>query len=250
MTSTNNHQEPNNAVNTTNITQKNKPLISNEDRHRIVAKTLEALPPITISSMLGINYKTVYHITKKYLQTGIIIPQTKGGDRSSKLSLELKEQIIAKVDEECTITLRQLVEWVCSNFNNNVSMGTIDRNLKAFHYTLKQATIIPERRNCSVTIEIRYEYALAFRLLEETIDDKNVIFLDEVGFSVVTRPSRGRSLRGNSAYITVSAARSRNISVVAAMNKYEMIFHKNSREGSKWRRFLNSLERNKNKMCL
>ncbi|TBT96776.1 DDE-like endonuclease [Hamiltosporidium tvaerminnensis] len=33
-------------------------------------------------------------------------------------------------------------------------------------------------------------------------------------------------MRGASAYLSVTAARSRNISVVAAMNKYGMIYHK------------------------
>ena len=47
-----------------------------------------------------------------------------------------------------------------------------------------------------------------------------------MGFSVVSRPRRGRSRQGTPAYVTVSAAKSQNISVVAAMNKYRMIFHK------------------------
>ncbi len=42
----------------------------------------------------------------------------------------------------------------------------------------------------------------------------------------MTRPSRGRSRSGESAYLTVPAARSRNISVIAAMNKYGMVYHK------------------------
>lgn len=53
--------------------------------------------------------------------------------------------------------------------------------------------MIPERRNCETTIEARYNYAISFRSLEESRDDKNLIFLDEVGFSVVTRTNRGRS---------------------------------------------------------
>ncbi|KAF7677995.1 hypothetical protein CDIK_4501, partial [Cucumispora dikerogammari] len=71
----------------------------------------------------------------------------------------------------------------------------------------------------------RSAYAVSFRSLEIDNDIKNFIFIDEVEFSVVTRPSRGRSTRGESAYISVLAARSRNISVIAAMNKYGMIYH-------------------------
>lgn len=80
--------------------------------------------------------------------------------------------------------------------------------------------------NCENTIEVRHNYSKSFRQIELDTEDKNLVFLDEVGFSVVTRPKRGRAARGNSAYLHVSAARSRNISVVAAMNKYGMIFHK------------------------
>ena len=58
------------------------------------------------------------------------------------------------------------------------------------------------------------------------IDDKNFVFLDEVGFSVATRPKRGRSRRGNIAAAIVPATRTRNISVLAAMNKYGMIYQR------------------------
>ncbi|TBU11193.1 hypothetical protein CWI38_1330p0020 [Hamiltosporidium tvaerminnensis] len=37
---------------------------------------------------------------------------------------------------------------------------------------------------------------------------------------------KGRNMKGESAYLSVTAARSRNISVVAAMNKYSMIYYK------------------------
>ncbi|KAG0441588.1 hypothetical protein DMUE_0934 [Dictyocoela muelleri] len=55
---------------------------------------------------------------------------------------------------------------------------------------------------------------------------KTSFFLDEVGFSVSSRPKRGISFIGTSAYVHVPAVRTRNISVLAAMNKYSMIFNK------------------------
>ena len=42
---------------------------------------------------------------------------------------------------------------------------------------------------------------------------------------MVSRPNKGRSLKGKSAYLSVPAARSRNISVVAAMSKYGMFYY-------------------------
>ena len=42
----------------------------------------------------------------------------------------------------------------------------------------------------------------------------------------MSRPKRGRSRQGASSYVTVNATRSRNISVVAVMNKYRMTYQK------------------------
>ncbi|TBU05697.1 hypothetical protein CWI36_0596p0040, partial [Hamiltosporidium magnivora] len=127
---------------------------------------------------------------------------------------------------ECTKTLYELAEWFKCTFNVDVSTSKIDRALREFHYTLKRRKSVPERRNLLSTLELGTNYATSFRELEVDNDDKNFVFLNEVGFAVVTRPSRGRNMRGKSAYLSVTAARSRNISVFAAMNKHGMIYHK------------------------
>lgn len=200
--------------------------VDNTERERIISKSLEGFSVRDIASFFGKNYQTVNSIIKKYLRTGNINKEKRGGDRRSKLSSEIKEQLIAHVDLECTLTLDNLSDWVLNRFGLLVSKSTIDRALKDFHYTLKRVTIVPERRNCETTVEERAVYAANFRMLEAENDEKNFVFLDEVGFSVVSRPSRGRSRIGQSSYVVVSASRSRNISVIAAMNKYGMIYHK------------------------
>ena len=180
--------------------------ISNEDRRRIIETSLESYSTAAIASMYNLKYQTVNSIIKRYLKTGEILVKKRGGDRRSKLSLEIKQQLLNYVDEECTKTLRELVFWVFDKFNVQLSLSTIDRSLREFPYTVKRASLIPERRNSESTIEVREAYALSYRILEANNDDKNFIFLDEVGFAVVTRPSRGRSFRGQSAYLTVPAA--------------------------------------------
>ena len=103
-----------------------------------------------------------------------------------------------------------------------VSISAINRTLKNFHYSLKNVTTVPEKKNCTTTLEKRHQYAQDFRLLEASVEEKNIVFLDEVEFSVVSRPKKGRSPKGTSAFSNVPAARSRNISVIAAMNKYNL----------------------------
>ena len=98
--------------------------------------------------------------------------------------------------------------------------------MKTFHYTLKRAYPVTAARNSERTINLRYEYAVKFRDQETLAPTENFVFLDEVGFQVVTRPKRAHAPKGQTAYTFVSAARSRNISVMAACSKVGMLYHK------------------------
>ena len=205
--------------------RKNK-TISEETRQRIIDLSLQGRPAAEVSRMLSVNYKSVWRILKRFNSTGEIGVKKRGGDLRSKLSADQKNEIILWVDQNCLMRISDLINKVYEHFLIRVSSSTIHRVLKDFHYTMKSVVFVPERRNDERTLNLREEYAATFRHLESTLEHKNFIFLDEVGFNVVSRPRRGRSRQDTSAYVTVSAAKSRNISVVAAMNKYGMIFHK------------------------
>ncbi|MES1904666.1 MAG: hypothetical protein MHPSP_000799, partial [Paramarteilia canceri] len=53
-----------------------------------------------------------------------------------------------------------------------------------------------------------------------------MVFIDEVGFSVVTRPKRAWAKSDQRPYVSVAGARSRNISVFAAMTKQGLLLYK------------------------
>ena len=77
----------------------------------------------------------------------------------------------------------------------------------------------PERRNNPNTIQVRKEYATSFYALPGQISDTNIIFIDEVGFCISMRASRGRSALGKPAVTVVPQIRTKNISVICAMNR-------------------------------
>ncbi|KAG0432109.1 hypothetical protein DMUE_5517 [Dictyocoela muelleri] len=139
--------------------------VSDDDRERIVTKTLEGRSVKEISDMYQLGYKTVYGIVQRYLKHGLVMQLRRGGDRRSLLSSEKKKKL-ARVDQECTLTLRQLSDWVYETFQIKVSKSTVERVLKQFHYTLKRIRLIPERRNCDVTIDLVAIYSFTFRSLE------------------------------------------------------------------------------------
>ncbi|TBU20551.1 hypothetical protein CWI38_0052p0030 [Hamiltosporidium tvaerminnensis] len=128
--------------------------VSNNDRERIIEKTLGP-----------------FYYSRRYLKTALVFVEKRDGDRRSKLTLEIKERLLAR--------------WVKRTFNVDVSTSTIDRAPRKFLFPLKRVTLVSE----------------------------------------LTRPGRGHNMRCEFAYLSVTAARSRNISVVAAMNKYGMIYH-------------------------
>lgn len=200
--------------------------ISQIDRERIIQKSLEGISAKEIANILNLNYKTVWLIISKFNKTGIIKNKIRGGDKRSKLSENIKNEIISWVNADCLLRLSDIVEKVWNTYQIRVSKSLIDRLLKKFHFNLKNIIRIPERRNTIQTIELRFNYATRFRNIESSYQDKNFIFLDEVGFQVVSRAKKGRSKIGTSPCVTVSAAKSRNISVFAAMNKYGMLYHK------------------------
>ena len=133
-----------------------------------------------------------------------------------------------KKDMDNLIHRFSVIKKCSSDYDCNIltSKSAIDRILRGFHYTVKSTVLVPQRRNDVRTIDIRERYAEEFRRLEAETEHSNLVFIDEVGFCVVSRPKKGRSIVGSSPYVSVSAARSRNISVVAAMNKYGLIYHK------------------------
>ncbi len=194
---------------------------------------------------MSLPRSTVATIVSKYLKDGLSIPRERGGDTCSKLSNDQKRTVLNWIDNDSTLTLKQFVAKVNQEMGISVSASTIDRCIDTFHYSVKDTTIVPERRNRESTIEARFDYATKFSGLLLNRNDNQFVFLDEVGFSVSTRPKRGRSLRGTSAYVTVPAVRTRNISVIASMNKYGMVDHVvNDRpvNGEDFKQYLSSLK--------
>ena len=165
-------------------------------------------------------------ILKRYANTGNTQAARKGGDQKLKLSETQKSVITQWVDDDCLLTLNQLRAKVADMYNIQVSNSCIDRVLRNFHYTIKKVDTIPNARNRSSKIEQRFKYSICFRDFEQEIPIENFIFVDEVGFSVSTRPKRGRAVARQRATTPVPFSRSRNISVVAAMMKNGMLYNK------------------------
>ncbi|KAF7687091.1 hypothetical protein CDIK_3072, partial [Cucumispora dikerogammari] len=182
--------------------------------------------PNRLAAHHSLAKSTVRSIITKYLKNGEMQASPRGEDKKSKLSSAQKKPILGWVDENPILTLQESKEKVLITFNISCSTSTINRVLSEFHYTLKRLVLSPATRNSETTLIKRFEYSQNYRAREETTPAKNFIFLDEVGFQVVSRPKRGRALRGRAPVTYTPGARSRNISVVAAVSKRGVLYHK------------------------
>ena len=170
--------------------QRKKSIVTHEDRKRIIEKSPSEISVKDISSLLGIKYSTIWAIVKQFNTTGSAIPKKRGGDKRSKLTYQFAEKQSTIMDQKCLLKLSDIVARIQREFNISVSKNTVERVLKEFHYTMKSVVTVPGKRNDDRTIRLRSEYANGFRFLETEFENSNFIFIDEVGFSVVTRPKR------------------------------------------------------------
>ncbi|XP_049294417.1 uncharacterized protein LOC125769652 isoform X2 [Anopheles funestus] len=206
-------------------TRNQRKTTSDEDRQRIVSAYLNGTTPKLISRMFEINLSTVYNILQIYKKTAHVEAKKRGGNHPKLLSAEAVASVQQWIDEDCTITLKKLADKIYGQYQIRASITTISREIKGFNYTLKRLHLIPERRNTESTVSERKEYATNLYDLSHQYADSGMVFVDEVGFNVSMRTSSGRSVKGAPATAVVPNIRSRNISIICAMNKQGILHY-------------------------
>lgn len=151
------------------------------------------------------------------------------------------------VDEEASISLNSLKNKIYETYGIEISKSTVARILNDFHYTLKRLHLIPERRNNENVLEERRQYAFSFTFLPASFSEEEMIFIDEVGFNVTLRTTR-RSLVGTPATQIVPSIRSRNISVICALNIYGIVHYTYSHRAINKDLFIEFINELKNKL--
>jgi transposase len=198
---------------------------SNLDRRRIVDAYLAGDSVAAIARFLSLNRSTIYLIIRVYKEENRVEKNPRGGSRVSKLTTVDHERIRAMVDADCCLSLREIARRHQEATGVSISKTSVDRCLSSFHYTLKRLHPIPADRNTDRTLGLRAEYVSRFMTLLGTTEQRRILFIDEAGFSVSMRTSRGQSLIGSLANLTIPALCSRNISICAAMSSEGLIHY-------------------------
>ena len=192
--------------------------ISNELRERIINSFNKGFRVKDIGLMFKVNPKTVSKICQTYVKTNVI-HKRKGGHRRPKLNDIQKDQIMDWIEENCTLSLKQIRDKLLDRYPDiqRISLETLNKVFKEFHYSFKRVTLVPERRNTTEVIESRFRYAVLYNQM--MINKNKVFFVDETGVQVHSRRRYGRSPVGDKVHKTVAAIRGRNYSVCAVMRE-------------------------------
>ena len=159
------------------------------------------MPISECARVLGLKRSTVSQSLKTDRERGHPDNLRCGGS-DEKLNDAEKERIFDELDNDCSKSLDQMVEFCRREFSKTVSKSTISRALKDFHYTIKRTHLIPEARLSANTIEDRFNYASRmFQLF--TSNRESVSFIDEAGFNVSMRCKYGWAAANTNANIKV-----------------------------------------------
>jgi transposase len=113
---------------TSNGTKRTNQTISNEVRKLIIDTINSGEDQSVVAKMVKVKPTTVRAIYSAFKKTGQY-KKKKVGHRKSILSDNQKEQICNWVDEDCTLTLKQLVAKCLTEFNISLSKSTVERAL-------------------------------------------------------------------------------------------------------------------------
>lgn len=203
--------------------KRGKKTISNEIREIIINKLNSGLSIKTVAEMYGQKPNTITKLYKKYEKTGMTKKQN-CGHRNKILSDIHIENICDWLQIDCTLTLKQLQTKILTNFPEitKISLTTIDRALKEFHFSFKRITFVPEARNTPETIQKRFDYAIQYNKM--MINKDRMFFIDETGIQIFSRATYGRSMVGTKAHKLKKIIRSKNYSIASAMNENSLFF--------------------------
>ena len=199
-------------------------VISDADKNRIVDKYLANEDFLITARELGIKRTTAYSIVRTYKDRGSIETRRGNAGRKQKLDNESLDFIISLIEATPTITVKQMNETLRDTFTRKpvVSDSTVNRALDGQLITVKMCRDIPHQRNSPETKEARRLYA---DFMYERGLQLHRIYVDECGFNLYTRRSFGRAQVGERVSRTVGGDRGGNVTLIAAISDRAGLFH-------------------------
>lgn len=193
--------------------------ISTPDRRRLVEAHDRGDDYVVVANALGIKKDTAYRIIKRRSTES----SKRGGCRQNtvKVTAEVTAAVTQMVDNNCSVTLKQITNKMYDEHNIRLSSTSINRILTGSLYSMKKMQLMPEARNSADNKRKRQVYATWF----QGVSDEDFIFIDESGFDLWQARVRGRSHIGERARRVVDNQRKPHLTLILAIAPHHGVVH-------------------------
>ena len=168
--------------------------------------------------MLGVKRTAAWAIIRRVLENGFVV-RPRGGFRqeASKVDEEMKNTIVAIVEEHATFTLLQVKNELQVRLPEKpaISIATIIKFLDGQLMRMKILEDAPIERNSAATKQARQRYAQW--MMEEGMN-RHLVFVDEAGFNLHTRRTRGRAHVGERAVRQIAGCSGSNLNLLMTVS--------------------------------
>lgn len=200
--------------------------ISVDSKQRIVDAFERDEDYVQVAEILGVSQAAAYGIVRRYQVTGNL-ERPRGGRREA----------VAKMDEDMAASLVEIVQdfpaYTLGQINAelqrrlpdkpHVSRTTVVTALDGQLIRTKKLEDAPIERNSPRTKTARRNYANW--MLNDGVNQQ-LIFIDESGFNLFTRRTRGRAVVGQRAVRQVAGSRGRSVNIIMAISpETGLVYH-------------------------
>jgi transposase len=189
--------------------------ISDDVRRLVVTKVFDDLGSISgVAAELHLAKSTVHGIVRRFEESGTVERRKTGGNRrAATMTPEVVRALLLYIDSYPGATLRNAQGLLERRFHKQVSLSTISRALAGQHYCIKRMYSHSQERNTPSKIEQRYQWCQK-NLIQEQVQFKDAVFIDEAGFNLSLTRRRGRAAPGQRAVQELPKQRGRNMSLI------------------------------------
>lgn len=194
-------------------------VISNEQRRTIIRAYNMGQTLRDISVNYDIGYYTARHVIRLYQKRRGLVTDLFKSRRRALDDAQIKT-LWGWVDDDCTIKSFELAAMVEAKFGIKVSISTIDRYLKPFHYNIDMhyadlADIIPVK-----TVNIKKGYLLN---KYSVCSKANVVFIDATTIQFSTRSTTNQNTRCYGR--NLKRVRAKYYSLFCAFSQNALLYH-------------------------
>lgn len=172
-----------------------------------------------LAARFKVSLSFIRDFLRRYREDNTIAPKPQGGDRRSKLKNKEQELLKTIVKEQGDIYLREIQEAIQQRTDIGTSISSLSRTLKRLKLRRKKKTLVATEQATERIQNLRHE----FRRWLDTIDLRNLVFIDETGVNLAMTRLYGRCEGGGRVYDDRPGNKGKNVTLIGAMSDEGLI---------------------------